>query len=54
MPAVFALAVLIAGIYGYVANIVTLINDANMSMGMVAARAIGIFVAPLGAIFGYI
>ena len=54
MPAVFALVVVIAGFYGWVANIVTLINDANMSMGMVAARAIGIFVAPLGAVLGYI
>lgn len=54
MPAVFTLAVFIAAFYGWVANIVALINDANMSMGMIAARAIGIFVAPVGAVLGYI
>jgi hypothetical protein len=41
------------GIYGWVANILALIND-HMSAGMLIVRAAGIFIAPLGAILGFV
>jgi hypothetical protein len=46
------LAVLLAAIGGYIANIVKLIAS-HEEMGMMIARAIGILVAPLGAILGF-
>ena len=49
---VLILALTGAGIFGWVMNISKLI-DANALDGMVIARAIGIFVAPLGAILGF-
>lgn len=47
------LVFVMAGFYGWIMNIVSLINDTSMAMGMVVARAVGIFVAPLGAVLGY-
>jgi hypothetical protein len=41
------------GFYGWVANILARIND-HMSAGMLIVRATGIFIAPLGAIMGFI
>ena len=54
MHMIFWAAVFAAGFYGWVMNIAALINDANMSIGLVAVRAAGIFVAPLGAVLGYL
>jgi hypothetical protein len=48
---VFCLGVL--ALFGWVANILALIND-HMSAGMLIVRAAGIFIAPLGAILGFI
>jgi hypothetical protein len=53
MQLVFVLAVLGFGAFGWVMNIVALIND-DMVTGMLIARAAGIFIAPLGAILGYL
>lgn len=39
--------------YGYVVNILTLVEATGLT-GMVIARAIGIFVVPLGIILGYV
>lgn len=50
---IFSLAVIIAFIYGWVNNIISLAGDTAMSHGMIAARAIGVFVAPIGAVLGY-
>ena len=49
---VLLLALIGLGVFGWGMNILKLI-DANAIDGMVIARAIGIFVAPLGAILGY-
>ena len=43
----------IAGAVGWVWNIVKLIQSDFVMSGMVIARAIGIIVAPLGAVLGY-
>ena len=49
-----ALLVLVGG-GGWVANIVKLVgSNFDPLTGMVVARAIGIFVAPLGAVLGFI
>lgn len=48
-------ALWLAGIVGWVMNIITIINIAPLEMtGMLVARVIGVFVAPLGAVLGYI
>jgi len=45
---------LIAGIYGWVENIVTLVGSSGDPItGMFLLRCVGIFVAPLGAILGF-
>ena len=49
---VLLLALIGLGVFGWGMNILKLI-DANAIDGMVIARAIGIIVAPLGAILGY-
>ena len=49
------IVLLLAGIGGWIANIVKLV-DSNFDhlTGMVIARAIGIFVAPLGVVLGFL
>lgn len=51
------LALIGAGLYGYVWNIVTLIHHASAPLTsidvLLVLRVLGIFVAPLGAILGY-
>lgn len=48
------LAIIIAGGYGWIMNIVSLAGmDAVLSTGMGILRIVGIFVAPLGAVLGY-
>lgn len=51
---VAAIAIVIAAICGWIANIIALINmlDGNVS-AMFIARIAGIFVAPLGSILGF-
>jgi len=42
-------------IYGYVANIVSLVHHiSDPNTAMLVLRAVGIFVAPLGVILGYL
>ena len=40
-------------VYGWIMNIVHLINNVE-AVGLSIARGIGIFVAPLGAVLGFI
>jgi hypothetical protein len=48
------LSIIIGGIYGWIMNIVQLVqNDIVWTSGMSIGRIIGIFVAPLGAVLGY-
>lgn len=48
------LAVFLAGVGGWVANIVAIANgDFTPLTGMMVLRVIGIFFAPLGAVLGY-
>lgn len=51
---VAAIAIVIAAIYGWIANIIALINMLDGSVSaMFIARIAGIFVAPLGSILGF-
>lgn len=46
--------ILLAGAYGWVMNIVSIVNSdfAHLS-GMLVLKVVGIFVVPLGCILGY-
>ena len=47
--------VVIAGIGGWIANIVQLVNASfDPLTGLVVLRVIGIFIPPLGAVLGYV
>lgn len=49
-----AVVVMIASVGGWVANIVKIIGaDFDPLTGMLVARIVGIFLAPLGAVLGY-
>ena len=47
------LTVIIAGVLGWILNIVALVG-ANEIAGMEIARIAGIFIPPLGAVLGYL
>ena len=48
-------AIWLACIVGWVLNIVTIVGTPQFEFtGLLVARVIGVFVAPLGAILGYI
>jgi hypothetical protein len=47
----FWVALMVVGVFGWVLNIVELIQGGE-STGLMLARVAGIFVAPLGAILG--
>lgn len=51
----FYFALIIAIVYGWIANIVT-IAGSNFSelSGILVLRVVGIFVAPLGVVLGYV
>ena len=51
--ALFTVALVIAALYGWVCNIIALAG-ADAFSGIVVLRAIGVVVAPLGALLGYI
>jgi len=54
LSAVYVLVLAVVA-YGWVMNIVELLVRADeMSIGVLIVRAIGIFVAPLGAVMGYV
>ena len=55
IAAVLYLALIVAFIYGWIANIMTIAySDFSTFTGILILRVIGIFVAPLGAVMGYI
>jgi hypothetical protein len=52
---IFVAVLILACIYGWVANIVKMATVINDSLtGLVILRIIGIFVFPLGVILGYV
>ena len=52
---VFVVLLVLVGVGGWIANIVKLVgSNFDPITGMVVARAIGIFVAPLGAVLGFL
>lgn len=52
--AVFVVLLVIAGIYGWIANIVKIFGaDFSAITGMLALRIVGIFIGPIGAILGF-
>ena len=53
--ALFIIALWVLGLGGWVANIVKLVGmDFGAITGLLIVRAIGIFIAPLGAVMGYL
>lgn len=49
------LAVALAGVYGWIMNIVSIWNSGfDVLNGMLIARCIGVFVAPLGSVLGFL
>lgn len=48
-------AIVVLGIGGWIANIVKMINAGfDPITGLVVARVIGVFVAPLGSVLGFL
>ena len=55
LPAILVLTLWAVGVYGWVMNIVQLVAIADSTItGMFILKAIGIIVAPLGAVLGLI
>ena len=53
--ALFIIAIWVLALGGWVANIVKLVGmDFGAITGLLIVRAIGIFIAPLGAVMGFI
>ena len=51
----FMLAIVLLGAVGWVWNIVKIIGTGfDVFTGMLIARCIGVFIAPLGAVLGYL
>ena len=49
-----AIVLMLVGVYGWVQNIIILAgSNFDPLTGMVVLRAIGVFVAPLGAVLGF-
>jgi hypothetical protein len=54
LGAIVVLALIAGFIYGWVANIVSIVQAIdNPVTGMLVLRGVGVFVAPLGAVLGY-
>lgn len=51
--AIILFGIIIAGAIGWILNIVAIANTTAFS-GLVVIRAIGVFLAPLGAVLGYV
>lgn len=50
-----SLPIVLLGIGGWVANVVKLVGSSfDPLTGMVVARAIGVFIAPLGSVLGFL
>lgn len=45
--------IFLACIYGYVANLVSLVVISSVLTGMGAARILGVIIPPLGVVLGY-
>jgi hypothetical protein len=54
MSGIFALTVFVAGFIGWVMNIVTIATTFTELTGLMIIRIVGIFIAPLGAVLGYL
>jgi hypothetical protein len=52
IQAIIGLALFIAGVTGYILNIVSICQTAGFT-GMLVARVIGVFAFPLGIILGF-
>lgn len=53
--AIFIVVLVALAAYGWVANIVKLVGmDFGSMTGMLVVRAIGIFIAPLGSVVGFL
>jgi len=54
LAVLFGFAILVFAVYGYILNIVHIVNDSIWPMsGMMLVRIIGVFLMPLGAVVGY-
>lgn len=52
---ILLVAIFLLGAGGWIANIVKIINTGfDVFTGLLIARCIGVFIAPLGAVLGYI
>lgn len=54
LAALVMLGLVIAAIYGYIANIVSLFHSTGDITGQFILRIVGIFIAPLGSILGFL
>jgi hypothetical protein len=55
MPVLILISIWLAAVIGWILNIVTLAQSSfDVLTGMLVLRVVGIFVAPLGAVLGYI
>jgi hypothetical protein len=52
---ILSFGIVFTGIYGWIANVITIAgSNFNDLTGLLVLRVIGIFVAPMGAILGFI
>ena len=49
---IFLLAIVLVGPYGWIMNIVKIVHSHDVD-GMLVARVVGVFMAPLGVVLGY-
>jgi hypothetical protein len=54
LAAITLLVVIIAAIYGYIMNIMILFHSTGDITGQFILRVLGIFIAPLGSILGFL
>jgi hypothetical protein len=55
MPALILICIWVFGLLGWVLNIITVAgSDFGVITGLLVLRIVGIFIAPLGAVLGYI
>ena len=52
-PLYYFAPIIILFIIGYVMNIITMFTSIDMSNPVLAVRVIGVFIPPIGAVFGY-
>ena len=54
MSGIFSLTIFVAGLIGWTMNIVTIATTYSELTGLMIIRIVGIFIAPLGAVLGYL